>query len=144
MIVLVIVVLVVIVTVEVVVVVVVVVEEILRTSSIHPEFLGFLWKFFRKSLGRGLLQDHMLVPPPALLCPPPDKVETVYSCAIDVSSKTDERRLTSLRNWYQILDKLNPRLAVRGEWCCDPRLKVGIYEAYLLGGLRLPLNAFSR
>ena len=32
---------------------------------------GFLWRFFRKSLGRGLLQDHMLVPPLLLLCPPP-------------------------------------------------------------------------
>ena len=33
---------------------------------------------------------------------------------------------------------------MHGEWCCQPRFGVGIYEAYLLGGLRLPLNAFAR
>ena len=32
-----------------------------------------------------------------------------------------------------------------GEWSCTPNsLGVGIYEAYLLEGLRLPLNAFAR
>ena len=56
----------------------------------------------------------------------------------------DEKRLTTLRSWYQIPDDLNPRLAIRGEWCCNPRFGIGIYEAYLLGGLRLPLNAFAR
>jgi len=38
----------------------------------------------------------------------PDEVETVYSCVVGIFSKTDEKRLTSLRNWYQISDKLNP------------------------------------
>ncbi|KAL4606507.1 hypothetical protein ACB092_09G107800 [Castanea dentata] len=61
------------------------------------------------------------------LSSPLDERETVYSCALEVPSKTDERRL-----------------AVRGEWCCQPRFGIGIYEAYLLGGLRLPLNAFAR
>ncbi|KAL4609935.1 hypothetical protein ACB092_08G016300 [Castanea dentata] len=56
----------------------------------------------------------------------------------------DERRLDALRTWFQIPDDLNPRLAVRGEWCCQPRFGIGVYEAYLLGGLRLPLNAFAR
>ena len=56
----------------------------------------------------------------------------------------DEKRLTSLRSWYQIPDDLNPRLAIRGEWCYYPHLGIGVYEAYLLGGLRLPLNAFAR
>ena len=74
----------------------------------------------------------------------PDKVETVYSCAVGVPSKTDEKRLTSLRRWYQIPDNLNLRLVVRGEWCCDPRFGISICEAYLLGGLGLPLNAFAR
>ena len=73
-----------------------------------------------------------------------DKVETVYSCAVGFPSKIDEKRLTSLRNWYQIPDELNLRLAVRNEWCYDPRFGVGIYEAYLLGGLRLALNDFTR
>ena len=73
-----------------------------------------------------------------------DEVEVVYSCAIGVASKTDDRRLGLLRKWYQIPDELNPRLAVHGEWCCQSRFGIGIYEAYLLGGLRLPLNSFAR
>ena len=73
-----------------------------------------------------------------------DEVEVVYSCAIGVVSKMDDRKLDLLRKWYQIPDKLNPRLAIHGEWCCQPRFGIGIYEAYLLGGLRLPLNTFAR
>ena len=61
-----------------------------------------------------------------------NEVETIYSCAIGILSKIEKKRLSSLRSWYQIPDELNPRLAVHGEWCCDPRLGVGIYEAYLL------------
>ena len=68
----------------------------------------------------------------------------VYSCAVRIHSKMDETRLTSLKSWYQIPNDLNLRLAIRGEWCCQPRFGVGVYEAYLLGGLRLPLNAFAR
>jgi len=79
--------------------------------------------------------------PPSI---PLDEVETVYSCVVGVHSKTDEKRLTSLRSWYQIPDDLNPRLAIHGEWCCKPRFGIGVYETYLLGGLRLPLNAFAR
>ena len=75
---------------------------------------------------------------------PLQEVEIVYSCAVGIHFKTDEKRLTSLRSWYQIPNNLNPRLAVREEWCCDPRLEIGVYEAYLLEGLRLPLNAFAR
>ena len=70
--------------------------------------------------------------------------ETVFSCAVGVHSKTDEQRLSSLKSWYQIPDEFNPRLPVRGEWCCDPRFGIGIYKAYFLGGLRFPLNAFAR
>ena len=50
--------------------------------------------------------------------PPSDEVETVYSCAIGIPSKTDDRKLGLLRKWYQIPDDLNPRLVVRGDWCC--------------------------
>ena len=32
----------------------------------------------------------------------PDEVEIVYSCAVGVLFKTDEKRLTSFRSWYQI------------------------------------------
>ena len=73
-----------------------------------------------------------------------DEVEVVYSCAIGVVSKTDDRKLDLLKKWYQIPDELNPRLAVHGEWCCEPYFGIGIYEAYLLEGLRLPLNTFAR
>ena len=68
----------------------------------------------------------------------------MYSCAAGIPSKEDNRKLGLLRKWYQIPDDLNPRLAVYEEWCCHPRLGIGIFEAYLLGGLRLPLNAFAR
>ena len=78
------------------------------------------------------------------LSPPLDEVETMYNYAVGIPSKTDERRLAAFKSWYQISDDLNPRLAIHGEWCCEPRFGIGIYEAYLLGGLRLPLNAFAR
>ena len=68
----------------------------------------------------------------------------MYSCAIGVALKMDDKKLALLKKWYQIPDDLNPRLAVREEWCCQPCFGIGIYEAYLLGGLRLPLNAFAR
>ena len=73
-----------------------------------------------------------------------DEVKVVYSCTIGVASKTDDRKIELLKKWYQISDELNPRLVIRGEWCCQPRFGIGIYEAYLLGGLRLPLNSFAR
>ena len=69
---------------------------------------------------------------------------TVYRCAVDIPSKTDDQRLKNLREWYQIPNEFNPRLPVRGEWCCIPHFGIGVYEAYLLGGLRFPLNAFTR
>ena len=70
--------------------------------------------------------------------------EVVYSCAISVDLKTNNRKIELLKTWYQIPDELNPRLAVRGKWCCQPRFGIGIYEVYLLGGFRLPLNSFAR
>ena len=78
------------------------------------------------------------------LSSPLDKEETVYSCAVGIHSKTNEQRLNKLRTWYQIPNKLNPRLPIRGEWCYNPRFGVGVYEAYFFGGFRLPLNAFAR
>ena len=55
-----------------------------------------------------------------------------------------EKRLYSLRHKYQISDELNPRLTTPSELCCTSNSRVGIYETYLLGGLKLPLNAFAR
>ena len=73
-----------------------------------------------------------------------EEEKVVYSCATGVDSKTDDRKIELLKTWYQIPDELNPRLAICGEWCCQPRFGIGIYKAYLLGGLRLPLNSFAR
>ena len=73
-----------------------------------------------------------------------DEEEIVYSYAIGIHSKTNKQRLNNLKTWYQIPDELNPRLPICGEWCCNPRFGVGVYEAYFLGGFRLPLNAFAR
>ena len=75
---------------------------------------------------------------------PYEEEEVVYSCAIGIDSKIDDRKIELLKTWYQIPDELNPRLAVRGEWCCQPRFRIGVYKAYLLGGLRLLLNSFAR
>ena len=72
--------------------------------------------------------------------PPLDEEETMYSYVVGIPSKTNEKRLTALRSWYQISDNLNLRLAVCGEWCYESRFGIGIHEAYLLRGLRLPLN----
>ena len=68
----------------------------------------------------------------------------MYCYTMDIPSKIDEKRLYTLRDKYQIPDKVNSHLAAPGEWCCTPNSRVVIYEAYLLGGLRLPLNAFAR
>ena len=75
---------------------------------------------------------------------PLDEEETFYSCTVGIHSKTSEQRLSNLRTWYQILDEFNPKLPVRGEWCCNPCFGIGVYEAYFLGGFRLPLNTFAR
>ena len=60
------------------------------------------------------------VPPSTLV----NKVEIVYSCAVGIPSKMSEQRLNSLRVWYQISDYLNPRLAVRGDWCYNPHFRI--------------------
>ena len=75
---------------------------------------------------------------------PLDEEETVYSYAVGIHSKTSEQRFSNLRTWYQISDEFNPRLPIRGEWCYNPRFGIGVYEAYFLGGFRLPLNTFAR
>ena len=40
--------------------------------------------------------------------------EVVYSCAIGIDSRTNDRKIELLKTWYQIPDELNPRLAVCG------------------------------
>nr|POE60855.1 hypothetical protein CFP56_39864 [Quercus suber] len=97
-------------------------------------------KQLRKTIGSQVGTSSSIPPSSSL-----DETEvTVYSCAVDIPSKTDEERLNNLRGWYQIPDEFNPRLPVRGEWCCNPHFGIGVYEAYLLGGLRFPSNSFTR
>ena len=52
--------------------------------------------------------------------PPSDEVETVCSYAVGIPSKKNDRKLGLLRKWYQIPNDFNPRLPIRGEWCCHP------------------------
>ena len=68
----------------------------------------------------------------------------MYCYTMDIPSEIDKKRLYTLRDKYQIPDKVNPHLVAPSEWYCTPNSRVVIYEAYLLGGLRLPLNAFAR
>ena len=44
----------------------------------------------------------------APLSPSSSEEETLYSCAVGIPFKTDEKKLTSLKSWYQIPDDLNP------------------------------------
>ena len=77
--------------------------------------------------------------------PFPSKEDILYCCAMDIQSKIDKKRLYMLKGKYQVPDKVNPRLVAPSEWCCTPHSPgVGRYEAYLVGGLRLPLNVFAR
>ena len=76
--------------------------------------------------------------------PFPSKEDILYYCAMDIPSKIDENRLYMLKGKYQIPDKVNSCLAAPDEWCCTPHsLEVGRYEAYVVRGLRLPLNVFA-
>ena len=66
-------------------------------------------------------------------------------CAMNIPSKIDNKRLLKLKDKYQIPNEVHTRLPASGKWCYTPNFPgVGIYEAYLLRGLRLPLNAFAR
>ena len=109
------------------------------TSSVPGLPLEVVQEQLRKASGSQVGSPSNILP-----FDPIDEVETVYSCAVGIHSKTSEQRLNNLKLCYQIPDEFNPRLPVRGEWCCSPHFGIGIYEAYFLGGLRLPLNAFAR
>ena len=71
-------------------------------------------------------------------------------CAVNVSSIIDAEKLHELRGKYQIPENIHTRLPTPGEptpreQCCSPNSPmIGVYEAYLLGGLRFPFNAFAR
>ena len=109
------------------------------TSGVPGVPLEVLQEQFRKMAASGSHAGTSTnVPSSSLL----DEEETIYSCAVGVNFKTNEQRLNNLRTWYQIPDELNPRLAVCVEWCCNPYFGIGVYEAYFLGGFRLPFKCF--
>ena len=80
------------------------------TSGVPRLPLEVIQEQLRKATGSqaGTLSS---VPPSS----PLDEEETIYSCAIGIHSKTNEKRLNNLRTLYQIPDELNPRLPVHGE-----------------------------
>ena len=73
-----------------------------------------------------------------------EEEEIIYSCAPDVPSILDAVKLKTLVDRYQIPKEFNPRLPKEGEWCCSPSSGLGVYNSYLLAGLRFPLNSFCR
>ena len=46
---------------------------------------------------------------------PNEEEDILYCYAMDIPFKIDEKRLYTLRDKYQILDEVNPRLAIPGE-----------------------------
>ena len=130
----------------VVVVEVTIMQVVLQTSTTCLGFLGshqrFQEKLRQRTASSSTAGQSFHIPAPI---PFSDENEDILYCyAVGIPYKTNEKKLGSIKSWYQIPDNLNPRLVVRGEWCCALRLGVGIYKAYLLGGLRLPLNSFAR
>ena len=78
---------------------------------------------------------------------PQDKEEEkdiIYSCAPEVASILDTIKLKTLVDRYQSPKEFNPRLPIEREWCCSPSSGLGVYNSYLLAGLRFPLNSFCR
>ena len=73
-----------------------------------------------------------------------ENANVIYSCAPEVASILDAKRLTTLVGKYQIPLKFNPCVPESGEWCCCPFFGFGVYVSYLLPGLIFPLNSFCR
>ena len=59
---------------------------------------------------------------PASIASLDEEEDILYCCAVGIPSKINEKKLGSIRSWYQIIDDLN--LAVQGEWCFSPCLGV--------------------
>ena len=72
------------------------------TSSVLGLPLEVIQEQLRKASG-SQAGSPSSVPPSS----PLDDEETIYSCAVDIPSKTSEQRLNNLRTWYQIPDELN-------------------------------------
>ena len=73
-----------------------------------------------------------------------EEEDIIYSCAPEVASILDAVKLKTLVDRYQIPKEFNPRLPTEEKWCCSPSSGLGVYNSYLLAGLRFPLNSFCR
>ncbi|KAL0007757.1 hypothetical protein SO802_009259 [Lithocarpus litseifolius] len=99
----------------------------------------------RRRAASGSSVGPSAAPPPSIPPLPRQTKDVLVCCAMKIPSKIDGKRLLKLKDKYQIPDEVHTHLPTSSEWCCTPKFPgVGIYEAYLLGGLRLPLNAFAR
>lgn len=96
-------------------------------------------------MASGLSVSPFTTPPSSIPFPSHQIEDVLVCCTMNIPSKIDNKRLLKLKDKYQIPDKVQTRLLASGMWCCTPNSpRVGIYEAYLLGCLRLPLNAFAK
>lgn len=123
---------------------IVVVAMIIVVSGVPGVPLEVLQEEMKMKAISGLFASPSMSVEPSIPSPN-EEVDIIYNCAMNIPSRMDKKRLIMLRDKYQIPNKVNPHLVALGEWCCTPNSpRVGIYEAYLLWGLRLPLNAFAR
>ena len=110
---------------------------------------GFPLEVFQEEMRKKAPSRSFVGPSTAPLAPSPLSVQptddVLACCALNFLFSIDADKLHKLRDKYQIPDDIQTRLPVVGEWCCTPNsFALGIYNAYMLGGLRLPLNAFAR
>ena len=81
---------------------------------------------------------------PASIPPVQPTDDVLAYCALNIPPSIDANKLHKLRDKYQIPNDVQTHLPAVGEWCCTPNSPaLGIYDTCMLGGLRLPLNAFS-
>ena len=128
-------------------------ESSFKSSSSYDVYSfgtpGFPLEVFQEEMRKKALSGSFVGPSTTPLAPSPPSVrptdDVLACCALNILSSIDADKLHKLRDKYQIPDDIQTRLPVVGEWCCTPNsLALGIYDAYMLGGLRLPLNAFAR
>ena len=99
------------------------------SSSLDEHYLsgvpGVPLEIFQEEL-RLKMASSLLAGPlshiPASIASLDEEEDILYCCAVGIPSKINEKKLGSIRSWYQIIDDLN--LAVQGEWCFSPCLGV--------------------
>ena len=105
-------------------------------------------KVFQEEMRKRATLGSFAGPSTALLAPIPPFVQptddVLACCALNIPPSIDANKLHKLKDKYQIPDDVQTHLPAVREWCCTPNSPtLGIYDAYMLGGLRLPLNALA-